>query len=142
MPSQMCVRMLISPVEPGSLAATSTGTLSWFLGPFSLGLKSSGDISDASLRGALPKVIQLNGVWEGCVWGLFGGEPSLKVARGARFCLPRPCPLSTQKSVKSLSTDSSGDNDVSKVVLTSPQAGWDKDTGRVGGLRSPPLAQK
>ena len=35
-------------------------------------------------------------------------------------------------------TDSSSDNDESKAVLTTPQAGWDKDTGQVGGLKSPP----
>ena len=54
------------------------------------------------------------------------------------FCLPQPCPLSTVKTGSSLSTDSSSDNDMSKAVLATPQAGWEKDTGRVGGLKSPP----
>ena len=75
------------------------------------------------------------------IWCRFGpvGDTSFL---GIQFCLPQHCPLSTEKSVESLSTDSSSDDDVLKAVLTLPQAGWDKDTGRVGGLRSPPLTQK
>ena len=42
----------------------------------------------------------------------------------------------------SLSTDSSSDRDESKAVLTSPQAGWDRDTGWVGGQESPPHSHR
>ena len=37
-----------------------------------------------------------------------------------------------------LSTDSTSDRDESKAVLTPPQAGWERDTGWVGGQESPP----
>ena len=52
--------------------------------------------------------------------------------------LPAPALPPEHTKVKlSLSTDSSSDIDESKAVHTTPQAGWDKDTGWVGGQDSP-----
>ena len=65
-----------------------------------------------------------------------------EIPNNKMFCLPQPCPLSTENSRQALSTDSSSDNDESKAVLTSPQGGWDKDTGRVGGQESPPYTHR